>query len=151
ITVGRWFAGLACVVLASCSNGTPVGNPPTALASDQTLRFPIQHDLSTLDPAMIDSESEADIGQNLFDGLLKFDGNLNVVPDIALSMPSISSDGATYTFKLRQDVAFSNRDTVTSKDVLYSWNRAAAMQGPYAANLSAITGYDHVATNQVAG
>ena len=151
IAVGRWFAGLACVVLASCSNGTPVGNPPTALASDQTLRFPIQHDLSTLDPAMIDSESEADIGQNLFDGLLKFDGNLNVVPDIATSLPSISADGLTYTFKLRPDVTFSNGDPVTSSDVLYSWNRAAAMQGPFATNLSAISGYGKVAANQASG
>jgi oligopeptide transport system substrate-binding protein len=40
---------------------------------------------------------------------------------------------------------------VTSKDVIYSWNRAAAMQGPYATNLSAIAGYEHVANNQVEG
>src|SRR5439155_23184816 len=98
-----------------------------------------------------DSQAEAEIAQNLFDGLLKFDGNLNVVPAVALSMPAISSDGATYTFKLRQDVTFSNADKVTSKDLLYSWNRAAAMQGPYASNLSAITGYDHVPTNHVSG
>ena len=147
----RLFAALICLVFVSCSNGPGPAAQPTSLATDQTLRFPIQHDVTSLDPAMIDSEAEAEIAQNLFDGLLKFDGNLNVVPDIALSMPSISSDGATYTFKLRQDVAFSNGDKVTSKDVLYSWNRSAAMQGPYAANLSAITGYDHVATNQVAG
>jgi len=48
-------------------------------------------------------------------------------------------------------VVFSNGDKVTSKDVLYSWNRAVAMQGPYAANLSAIAGYEHVANNQVEG
>ena len=63
----------------------------------------------------------------------------------------MSTDGATYTFKLRQDVTFSNGDALSAKDVLYSWNRAAAMQGPYATNLSAITGYDHVAANQVSG
>jgi len=147
----RLFAALICVVFVSCSNGSGPAAQPTSLATDQTLRFPIQHDVTTLDPAMIDSEAESEIAQNLFDGLLKFDSNVNVVPDIAVSMPAISSDGATYTFKLRQDVTFSNGDKVTSKDVLYSWNRAAAMQGPYASNLSAITGYDHVATNQVSG
>jgi len=108
-------------------------------------------DLGTLDPAMLESEAEADIAQNLFDGLLKFDGNLNVAPDIAAGMPDISADGLTYTFKLRSDVVFSNGDAVTAKDLLYSWNRAAAMQGPFAANLSAIAGYDKVATNQVSG
>ncbi|TMC37943.1 MAG: peptide ABC transporter substrate-binding protein [Chloroflexi bacterium] len=147
----RLFGALGCTVLVACSNGGPVGSSPTALAGDQTLRFPIQQDLSTLDPAMIDNATEAAIGQNLFDGLLKFDANLNVVPDIAAAMPSISSDGLTYTFKLREDVKFSNADRVTAKDVLYSWNRAAAMQGPFATNLSAISGYDRVSANQAAG
>src|SRR5439155_5721895 len=39
----------------------------------------------------------------------------------------------------------------TSKDVLFSWNRAAAYQGSYATNLSAIVGYDTVAKNKKAG
>ena len=147
---GVW-AALVCLALAACSNGSPGVSSPTSLANDQTLRFPIQHDLSTLDPAMIDSDAESEIAHNLFDGLLKFDNNLNVVPDIAVSMPTATSDGLTYTFKLRQDVTFSNGDRVTSKDVLYSWNRAAAMQGPFAANLSAIMGYERVSANQVAG
>jgi len=150
-TGGPLSAALACLLLAACSNGSPGVSAPTSLAGDQTLRFPIQHDLSTLDPALIDTDAEAQVAHNLFDGLLKFDNNLNVVPDVAAVMPAISTDGATYTFKLRQDVAFSNGDKVTAKDVLYSWNRAAAMQGPFATNLSAIMGYDKVSTNQVAG
>ena len=100
---------------------------------------------------MIGNDSEANIAQNLFNGLLKFDANLNVAPDIALRLPDISSDGRTYTFRLRPDVKFSNGDPVTSRDVLYSWSRAAAMQGPFAANLSAIAGYDRVSANQVSG
>ena len=147
----RLCTALLTLLLAACSNGANGGAPPTSLATDQTLRFPIQHDVSTLDPAMIDTEAEAAIAQNMFDGLLKFDSNLTLSADIASALPTVSADGATYTFKLRQDVIFSNGDRVTSKDVLYSWNRAAAMQGPYAVNLSAIMGYDHVASNQAAG
>jgi oligopeptide transport system substrate-binding protein len=100
---------------------------------------------------MIDNATEAAVAQNLFDGLLKFDANLNVVPDIAAAMPTISADGLTYTFRLREDVTFWNGDPVRASDVLYSWSRAAAMQGPYAANLSAISGYDRISTNQAAG
>ena len=140
-----------CLVVAACSNGTPGVTSHTSLANDQTLRFPIQGDPSTLDPAMIDTDPESQIAHNVFNGLLKFDNNLNVVPDIAMAMPTVSTDGATYTFKLRQDVTFSNGDKVTSKDVLYSWNRAAAMQGPFASNLAAIMGYEKVSANQVAG
>ena len=147
----RMTVALCALTLAACTNGAPALPQPTGLASAQALRFPIQHDVSTLDPAMIDSETEAEVAHNLFDGLLKYDSNLNISPDIAATMPSISPDGATYTFKLRTDVTFSNGDKVTSKDVLYSWNRAAAMQGPYAVNLSAILGYDKVSASQATG
>jgi ABC-type oligopeptide transport system substrate-binding subunit len=76
---------------------------------------------------------------------------LNVVPDLAESVPTPSPDGLTYTFKLLRNVTFSNGDKFTSKDVLYSWNRAAAMQGSYATNLSAIAGYATVANNTASG
>ena len=87
----------------------------------------------------------------MFDGLVKFDANLNIIPDLATAVPTASSDGLTYNFKLRQDATFSNGDKFTSKDVLYSWNRAAAMQGAYATNLSAIDGYSTVSTNKASG
>jgi oligopeptide transport system substrate-binding protein len=147
----RVTLALCALLLAACTNGSSALPQPTSLATNQALRFPIQHDVSTLDPAMIESETEAEIAHNLFDGLLKYDSNLNISPDIAAAMPVISPDGTTYTFKLRTDVTFSNGDKVTSKDVLYSWNRAAAMQGPYAVNLSAILGYDKVSANQATG
>lgn len=142
---------VVCIAVAACSDSS--GNPPPtgSLASNQTLRFPIQTDPATLDPAMLDTEPEAQIAHNLFDGLLTFDNNMNVVPDIAAAMPKVSDDGLTYTFTLRPDVTFWNGDQVTAQDVAYSWNRAAAMQGPYASNLSAIAGYDKVSTNQATG
>src|SRR5712692_2939390 len=141
-------AAAGCMVLAACGN-----NPTTStnLAADQTLKFPILDDFGTLDPAIADAETDQEIQQNMFDGLTKFDNNLNVVPDIAAKMPDVSTDGLTYTFTLRHDVTFSNGDKVTSKDVLYSWNRAAALQGAYAGNLAAIDGYAAVSNNTVAG
>jgi oligopeptide transport system substrate-binding protein len=121
------------------------------LASNQVLRFPVPGDFESLDPATLDKVSDAEIAHNIFDGLVRFDSNLNIVPQIANSVPIPTADGLTYTFTLRKDVSFSNGDKVTSQDVLYSWNRAAAMQGAYASNLSAIAGYDRVSTNQTAG
>src|ERR1700682_2087825 len=86
----------------------------------------------------------------MFDGLVKFDENLNIVPDLASAVPTADSSG-NYTFTLRKDATFSNGDKFTSKDVLYSWNRAAAMQGAYATNLSAIDGYVTVSANTATG
>src|SRR6202521_3564101 len=140
---------LTSVVLGACSGGGGAA-PKIGLASKQVLRFPIPGDFESLDPATLDKVSDSEIAHNLFDGLVRFDSNLNIVPDIADQMPVRSADGLTYTFTLRKDVTFSNGDKVTSKDVLYSWNRAAAMQGAYASNLSAIAGYDRVSANQTA-
>jgi len=154
LRITRKAQGLSLVVglataLVGC--GTPTSNQSTALASDQTLKFPVFGDFGSLDPAQLNSETDSEIAQNIFNGLVKFDNDLNVVPDIATALPDVSSDKLTYTFKLRKDVTFSNGDKVTSADVLYSWNRGAALQGPYAANLSAVKGYDKVATNTKSG
>lgn len=150
----RFFKGLSVVsaafmLAAACGGGSNGNQQSTQLAADQTLTFPIFGDFTTLDPGRIDSETDAEVAQNLFDGLLKFDNNLKTVPDIAQSMPDVSSDGLTYTFHLRKDVKFSNGDPVTAKDVLYSWNRGAVLQGSYSTNMSAIDGYDAVAKYSV--
>lgn len=143
------LGGVSSLVLVACSGGSTANSMP--LASNQTLTFPIFADFGTLDPGLADAETDTEISQNMFDGLVKFDDNLNIVPDLASAVPTASSDGLIYTFKLRQDVTFSNGDKFTSKDVLYSWNRAAAMQGASATNLSAIDGYSTVSTNTVRG
>ena len=142
------LGGVASLVLVACGGGG--GNTGTSLASNQTLSFPILSDFGTLDPAIADAETDTEISQNMFDGLVKFDENLNIVPDLATAIPTADSSG-NYTFTLRHDVTFSNGDKFTSKDVLYSWNRAAAMQGAYATNLSAIAGYSTVSNNTASG
>jgi ABC-type oligopeptide transport system substrate-binding subunit len=140
--------GVASLVMVACGGG---GTQSTNLASDQTLKFPILDDFGTLDPAIADAETDQEIQQNMFNGLTKFDQNLVVVPDLASKLPDMSSDGLTYTFTLRKDVTFSNGDKFTSKDVLYSWNRAASMSGAYGTsygtNLAAITGFGAVSKN----
>jgi oligopeptide transport system substrate-binding protein len=142
------MGGVASLALVACGGGG--GNTGTSLASNQTLSFPILSDFGTLDPAIADAETDTEISQNMFDGLVKFDENLNIVADLATAVPTADSSG-NYTFALRHDVKFSNGDAFTSKDVLYSWNRAAAMQGAYATNLSAIDGYGTVSSNTASG
>jgi oligopeptide transport system substrate-binding protein len=140
--------GVASLVVVACGGGN--GNTGTNLASNQMLSFPILSDFGTLDPAIADAETDTEISQNMFDGLVKFDENLNIVPDLATAVPTADSSG-NFTFTLRKDVKFSNGDAFTSKDVLYSWNRAAAMQGAYATNLSPIDGYGTVSSNTASG
>jgi oligopeptide transport system substrate-binding protein len=132
--------GAIGVLVAACGNGTTTTT--SNLAADQTLRFPSDSSLGTLDPAQINAETDVEIYQNLFDGLLKFDDKLNVVPDIATSLPTVSSDGLTYTFKLNPNAKFWNGDPVTAQDFIYSFSRSAAEGGnAYGSNFDHVVGY----------
>ena len=80
-----------------------------------------------LDPAFSTDIYSVTIIQQLFDGLVQFDQNLNVVPAIATNW-TVSSDGLTYTFDLREDVTFHNGRQVTAADFVYSFTRILDLQ-----------------------
>ena len=132
--------------IAACNPNPSPGPSPEPLAADQTLSFAITQDIGDLDPAFTSSPSDVDILRNVFSGLYRYDDSLREVPDIATGAPVVAPDGLTYTFRIRANARFSNGDRVTSDDFLYSWNRAAAMQGDYSSMFGPIAGYAGVAS-----
>jgi ABC-type oligopeptide transport system substrate-binding subunit len=137
----RAVALTAAAALFAVACGTGGGGGTTEeLASDQTLNFAIQDDVSHLDPAQVDAAVDITFLQNVFDGLIKYDEKLKIVPDAAQSLPDVSADGLTYTFHLRKDVKFSNGDAVTAKDWIYTFTRTLRLNQAYASNLEAIKG-----------
>src|SRR3989304_1676333 len=85
-------------------------------------RRPLEFSPKTHDPALsIDIYAVAVI-QQVFDGLVQFDKDLNTIPAIARSW-KISPDGLTYTFYLREGVTFHNGREVTAEDFVYSFTR----------------------------
>ncbi len=125
-------------VVAACGGGG--GGSSETLAADQTLRFGMSNDITSLDPAHVDSAVDITYLSEVFTGLYRFDNSLKIVPSGAASMPEISADGLTWTFHLRHDVVFSNGDKVTSADWVYSWTRTLRLNDAYASNLEAIHG-----------
>jgi len=85
-------------------------------------RRPLQFVPKTLDPALSIDTHAVTVIQQIFDGLVQFDKNLNIIPAIARSW-KISSDSLTYTFYLREGVRFHNGREVTAKDFVYSFTR----------------------------
>lgn len=77
---------------------------------------------TTLDPALIVDVQGATLAAKLFNGLVRLDGNLSVIPDIAERW-ELSGDGLTYRFSLRRGVRFSNGREVTARDFKYSFER----------------------------
>jgi oligopeptide transport system substrate-binding protein len=111
----------------------------------------------TLDPAISSDSLSAGYIVQLFSGLLKPGSNLEPAPDIAESLPTLSPDGLTYTFHLRQDVKFQDGRGVTAADFKYAWERASdpATASPTAATyLGDIVGVDDMLAgkaNQISG
>ena len=77
---------------------------------------------TTLDPALIVDVAGASIAAKIFNGLVKFDRELTLKPDLAEKW-KVSADGKTYTFFLHPGVRFSNGREVTAFDFKYSFER----------------------------
>jgi len=81
-------------------------------------------DISTFDPAIGYDWQNWSMIKSLFDGLMDYKpGTTELIPDLAESY-TISDDGLTYTFKLRQGVKFHNGRDLVASDVKYSIERA---------------------------
>ena len=118
------FLCMLLVVLAACGGGGTVPST-TTLAAKQVLRFPnvgIQ-DSAALDPAQGPDANTAQIVSMIYNGLVKSDVNLNVVPDQATSW-DISPDNKVYTFHLRTGLTFSDGTPITAQTYVYTWTRA---------------------------
>lgn len=77
----------------------------------------------TMDPALTLGGPDSPLG-HIFSGLVSLDTNLQVQPELAAGW-EVSEDGLTYTFYLRKDAVFHNGRSLTTADVIYSWERAA--------------------------
>jgi oligopeptide transport system substrate-binding protein len=105
-------------------------------------RRPLEFNPKTLDPALSIDIHAVTVIQQLFDGLVQFDKNLNIIPAIAKSW-KISHDGLIYTFYLREGVRFHNGREVTAKDFVYSFTRIIdpQMKSPGANFLDRVLGF----------
>ncbi len=70
--------------------------------NEDVLIMPIDSDPLCLDPQIADSKSAKLIIENCYEGLVRLDSEKKIIPGVAESW-SVSSDGLTYTFKLRTD------------------------------------------------
>jgi oligopeptide transport system substrate-binding protein len=81
----------------------------------------------TLDPALVQDSTSAEYIVHLFSGLVRLDGDLQIVPDLAQRW-DVSEDGRTYTFHLRPEATFADGRSITTADLIYSMERACDPQ-----------------------
>jgi oligopeptide transport system substrate-binding protein len=125
------FPGLLCalaLLLSACGGGGNQQAPSsTTKAPDDQQIFisPIngKPDVKTLDPALAYDIVSINSAQMLFTGLVQFDDNLKVKDQLAASH-QVAADGTTWTFKLKDNLKFSDGSPITATDVVYSIDRA---------------------------
>jgi len=75
---------------------------------------------SNLIPALVSDSASTDITDRVYNGLMKIDENINIVPDLAESL-EISDDGLIFTFHLRKNVRWHDGRPFTSRDALFTY------------------------------
>ncbi|MDF2368564.1 ABC transporter substrate-binding protein [Sneathiella sp.] len=107
------FAAVAVAALA-------VTSPVQA----KTFKFAFQGDLSSLDPHSLNESFLLGTLGNIYEGLVLYDNNMQVVPGLAVSWKTLTP--TTWEFKLREGVKFHGGQDFTADDVIFSWQRAGS-------------------------
>ncbi len=98
---------------------------PFDIPRDEALTLYFDDGPLILDPAIAQESQSIQYIMQIFSGLVSFDADLTLRPELADW--SVSEDGTVYTFTLDEGAEFHDGTPVTSDDVKYSWERAANM------------------------
>jgi len=120
------YLSISCslILLFSCVNNSNTN------IDHLVFRYNEHANINTLDPAFSRTLQDTWVCNQLFNGLVQLDSDLNILPSIAKEW-TISEDGLTYSFNLRNDVYFHKHKlfgkdstrTVVADDFTYSLNR----------------------------
>ncbi|THC43554.1 ABC transporter substrate-binding protein [Massilia sp. Mn16-1_5] len=120
------FAGATCTLPAGAAPAAPV-------KGEKVLHLFLSTSETGLDPAAASDIATLSLLENLFDPLLRYDYLARPVklrPNTATSMPEVSADGRTYTFRIRPGIYFTPdpafkgiKREMTAQDYVYSLTR----------------------------
>jgi len=103
----------------------------------------MEDDIITLDPFLHDDSITHSVLSNIYDALVSFDDEMQIVPALAISWEN--RDEKTWRFYLRPGVKFHDGRKLTSGDVKYSLERAAkAKVGHYLSSVSRVNIIDEM-------
>jgi len=160
----RLFGILAsiAVIAAACGGATTSSAPPAGsvapgasasaeatpapsvadLAAEQILKIDLGQEPPTLDPNMTQDSTSIAVLHALHRGLVYFDKDLKVVPELAAALPEVSADAKTLTFTLKEGITYSNGDPIVAGDFVFSIKRTLdpRLAAPYSYVLSELVG-----------
>ena len=167
IRTGAMIA-VAAIVFSACqgaaatpSPSNPASQPPASSGASASASAPaagapknggilvvgLPGDMVLADPTLVSDSNSSYIMENVIEGLvgLKPGTTSDVVPVLAEAMPTESTDGKTYTFKVRQGVKFHDGTMLDATAVMYSYDRQlnapAALRDAYNYYFGAVFGW----------
>lgn len=133
----------ALVLTLSCLGAQAAQAQAPAQSEQKVLRMFLSTSETGLDPAAASDNATLSLLENLFDPLLRYDylaRPAKLRPNTATSMPQVSADGLTYTFRIRPGIYFTPdsafkgvKREVTAADYAYSLKRLLdpALRSPW--------------------
>jgi len=114
----------AALLIAACNNAPTIENTENRTVKEPAYGDIIVHgdigDASNLIPLLASDKPSHDIAGLVYNGLVKYDKNMNTVGDLAESW-DISVSGLIITFHLRKGVLWHDGRPFTAADVLYTY------------------------------
>lgn len=88
-----------------------------------TFVFAAGSNIHTLDPHFAYDTLSTAACRLLYDGLLDYDYEGNMIPSLARELPAVSDDGRVFRFVLRDGIKFHNGREITAHDISWSMHR----------------------------
>lgn len=143
VILGMLFTGPATLLAQEATPAHVVLEEGQRLQEDQTLRLGVNRNLV----GGPEDYWYAHASLKVYESLVEYDDNFNLLPGLATEW-TLSEDGLTWTFTLRDDVTFSNGEPFTSATVLFNVERSQAKSGQPSQFLGGIN-YEEIYGNPV--
>lgn len=122
----------AALLLSGCRKEPEIRNPDTITVGSLA-------DAKRLLPLLASDSASAEISGWVFNGLTKYDKDINIVGDLAESW-DVSEDGLVITFHLRDGVLWHDGEKLTADDVVFTYETVTSPEvpTPYASNFGPV-------------
>lgn len=92
-------------------------------ASAETFRWANQTDPQTMDPHAVNAASVTSFLNNVYEGLVRRDENMQIEPSLATEWEPLPGAETGWRFHLREGVTYHNGNEFSAEDVLFSYER----------------------------
>lgn len=143
----RAATGVALAVLMLFSSGCGKSQTGREGALSGELRVALIQEPASLNPLLLEGPIAYAVSELLYSYLTNYDAAGNMIPDVALEVPTpenggVSRDGKRITFHLRRGVRWSDGAPLTARDVVFTYR---AIMNP-SNSLPERFGYDQIAS-----